>query len=121
MESFFRVGKIIYTDAARDILSHMTVTAEGEVKKEGSWFLNALGEVGSFIGRLVTNFLRLFFSGLGFSVLIAIVVYFAAGGEQLWKGWLGAAITLIGGGVLSFFSATKLSIVLALADTVRAK
>ena len=99
----------------------MTFTTSREDAAKPSWFLDAVGELGTFTGRLLKNFLRLFLRAAGLTLLLACAACFAAGNGQIWRGAVAAGLTLAGGGILAFLVAGKLSIVISVSDTVREK
>jgi len=86
-----------------------------------SWFLESVSEVGHFAARLGRNFFRALIVAEGFSVLVALVVWFSTRGGPAWRAPVGFLVTLIVAGVVGFAMAVKVAIVLALAETVRAK
>jgi hypothetical protein len=85
------------------------------------WFLDAIGEVAAFSGRLLKNFILLVLVGLGFGVLVAIVMYASTSAGAVWRGSIAALIGFVGSCVMTFVTAGQLSIVVTLSETVKVK
>ena len=93
-----------------------------QIERTGrSWFLESVAEVGQFAARLGRNFFRAFIAAQTFTLLVAFAVYLATRGGPAWRGPTAFTLTAIVAGIVGFAIAVKIAIVLALAETVRAK
>lgn len=88
---------------------------------ERSWFFEGVSEAAQFTGRLAKNFFKTLAFGAAFTVLVGVVVYFAARGGPAWRAPLAFGLVVIGAGIVAFMVSGNLAVVLSLAQTVRAK
>ncbi len=110
----------IYSGAAAAILCGVISIAKPCVDAAASWFRDALGEAGAFSRRFLKNFFRLFAFAVAAAVLFACAACLAASNGQIWRGAMAAGLTFLAGGILAVLVAGKLSLVLALSETVKA-
>lgn len=83
-----------------------------------SWFMEALGEVKQFAGRLVRNFFSAFVCAEVFCFLLAGAVYL--GTRSSWR-WVAIVGLFVVAEALALWTSVQIGIVLSLAQTVRAK
>ena len=84
--------------------------------EERSWFLDALGEVGQFAARLTRNFIRALLACEAFAIILALALYSGSSGKALLP-----IIAFVVVGVAAVPLSVNLSVVLSIADTIRAK
>lgn len=94
---------------------------DGLTPAERSWFFDALGEVGAFTGRLARNFIVALAIGEAFALLLALAIFSGTSGGAPWKSGLFPIVAFAVVGLGAVPLAVNLSVVLSIADTVRAK
>jgi hypothetical protein len=88
---------------------------------QNSWFWDVLGETGTFALRLLKHFSLACTVEIIYCGIVAVRIFFLASDGKVLRGLLAGGLTFVIGIIASVWLGTQLSIVLSLADTVRAK
>jgi hypothetical protein len=94
---------------------------EKSAPAQSSWFWDALGEAGTFALRLLKRFVVVYGIEVVYCGIVAIRIFFLASDGKPLRGLLAAGLTFVIGALAAVWLGGQLSIVLSLADTVRAK